>query len=186
MSENQIEEWKDIPGYEGMYQISSFGRVKSLARNMPHKTYGTWHVKERILKPFWSGEKSSQYLAVFLHSGSGNQKVFRIHRLVAENFIAKETGKDFVNHKDCDRGNNNVDNLEWVTAKENAQHAWANGRCEDVGFKKHAVVNIDTGERFASIKDACLRYGVTSRAIYQSASMENRKCRGYRWKYADA
>lgn len=57
MSESHIEEWKDISGYEGMYQISSFGRVKSLARNMPHKTYGTWHVKERILKPFWSGEK---------------------------------------------------------------------------------------------------------------------------------
>lgn len=180
------EEWRDIPGYEGMYQISSFGRVKSLARTMPHKTHGTWNIGERILKSFWSGQKDSQYLAVFLHSGRGHQKIFRVHRLVAEAFIPRIEGKDVVNHKNCNRADNTVENLEWVTAKENAQHAKAHGRLENVGWAKHGVINIDTGECFKSVKAAAAKYEVTQRAIYQAASLPNRHCRGYRWKYADA
>lgn len=180
------EEWRDIPGYEGMYQVSSFGRVKSLARTMPHKTHGTWNISERILKSFWSGQKDSQYLAVFLHSGRGHQKIFRVHRLVAEAFIPRIEGKDVVNHKNCDRADNSVSNLEWVTPKENAQHAKAHGRLENVGWNKREVINVDTGERFESVKAAAAKYEVTQRAIYQAASLPNRHCRGYRWKYADA
>lgn len=178
-----IEEWKDIPDYEGMYQISNFGRVKSLQRVLPHKKYGTWTIKERILKPGWVGVKSNQYQIVFLHKGKGEQHCFRIHRLVAENFIPRIDGKNVVNHIDCDRSNNRVDNLEWVTDKENAVHAWNHGRCDNVGWPSSPVVNVETGERFKSIKAACDKYGVTTRAIYQAAKNPNRRCCGYHWKY---
>lgn len=179
------EIWKDIPGYEGKYQVSSMGRVKSLDRILPHKEYGTGHIKERILKQNWAGPKPG-YLIVFLHKGHGEQHIFRVHRLVAQAFLPRIEGKDVVNHKDCDRSNNCVENLEWCTGVENTRHAWEHGRCDDIGKKQSkAVVNVDTGERFDSIKDACDKYGVSHRAIYQVANGQNQKCRGYHWQFAD-
>ena len=104
------EIWKDIEGYEGLYQVSNWGRVKSLARidenNHP--------VKERIMKP----SKSFGYLYVSL-SKHGKYKRIRIHRLVAIAFIPNPDNKEEVGHKDETRTNNHVDNLEWVSKKEN-------------------------------------------------------------------
>lgn len=184
--ENKIVEiWKDIPGYEGKYQVSNFGRVKSLARTMPHKLHGKWFVRERILKQFPVGNSGNQYLGVFLHKGCGEQHIFRVHRLVADAFIAKVPGKPEVNHKDCDKTNNYADNLEWVSGKENSRHAWAHGRCNNVGWRKHAVKNIDTGELFDSVMAACAKYNVTNKAIYQAAKNPNLRCCGFHWKYLD-
>ena len=100
------EVWKDIEGYEGYYQVSNLGRVKSLKWN-----------KERILKPFVD---SSKYQRVKLSSNL-KEKNFLVHRLVAIAFIT-DGREQFVNHIDGDKLNNNLLNLEWVNKSENVHH----------------------------------------------------------------
>ena len=105
------EIWKDIKGYEGKYQISNLGRVKSLQRNGR---------PERILRL----NLIKGYAYTTLSNGSrGNKKKLKVHRLVAEAFIPNPHNKPEVNHIDGNKLNNNVDNLEWVTHQENCKHA---------------------------------------------------------------
>lgn len=106
------EIWKDIAGYEGVYQISNYGRVKSLPRR--HISTMT-----RIIKP-------SMTLSGYLYVSLKNRekiKRFKIHRLVAQAFIPNSENKPTINHKDGNKFNNCVDNLEWQTQAENNQHA---------------------------------------------------------------
>ena len=116
------EVWKDIKGYEGYYQISSYGRVKSLERDI-FKKNGEFkrRKKENIKIPKTS---TDGYYDITL-SVNGNDKTYHIHRLVAEAFIEKpdRDEKLEVNHKDCNRKNNYFENLEWVTHDENVKYA---------------------------------------------------------------
>jgi len=176
------EVWKEVEGYEGMYAVSNLGRVKSLHRDLPHAEHGTWHISEHLLKASPSGRKPSQYLIVSFHCGHGVQKNMRVHRLVAEAFIPKVEGKDIINHKDCNKFNNNVENLEWCTSLENTRHAMAHNRMNWANVKRSKVMNVDTGEQFKCINDACKKYGVTHRSIYQAAKLGHRSC-GFHWKY---
>lgn len=105
------EVWKDIPDYEGLYQISNYGRVKSLPRQ-----YKKRFINKEIIKVPTKLPKG--YLKVGL-SKNGKVKYYFIHRLVAEMFINKVDGKECVNHKDCNPSNNRVDNLEWCNHIEN-------------------------------------------------------------------
>lgn len=116
-----IEVWKDIPEYEGLYQVSNFGRIKSLERerkmNIPCHDIAVVH--ERILKPSISG---SGYEKVVL-SKDATHKTIRVHKLVAQAFVSNPDDKSEINHKDGNKKNNRADNLEWVTSKENQNHA---------------------------------------------------------------
>lgn len=180
------EIWRDINGFEGCYAVSNLGRVKSLHRDLPHKEHGKWHIAEKLLKQGLTGRKPACYKSVCLHIGNGKMQIKRVHRLVAEAFIPKVDGKDFINHKDCNKFNNCVDNLEWCTPKENTDHAWRNGRCESIRKKnRKPVINIDTGECFNSITEACRKYGITGRSIYQAADKPNRTAAGFHWKHAE-
>ena len=107
------EIWLDIEGYEGLYQISNKGRVKSL-----------YNGSERILKSYDNGHG---YLIVALTKES-SLKFIMIHRLVAQAFIPNPENKPQVNHKDENKKNNCVDNLEWATAKENSNYGTRNER----------------------------------------------------------
>jgi hypothetical protein len=111
------EVWADIEGYEGRYQVSNIGRVKSLAR--VNKNGG--RVKERIMIPTY--RKAYKMLEL---SKDGVYKNFTIHRLVSTAFLIKLDGRNHVNHMDCDKENNHWWNLEWVTPEENTLHAIAN------------------------------------------------------------
>ena len=110
------EIWKDIKGYEGYYQISNKGKVKSLPRlrNAKNKFIS----RERILK---NQDNSKGYLRVELKANNKKQKFF-VHRLVAEHFLDKPKGCNIVNHLDCNPHNNNVENLEWTTFKGNSRY----------------------------------------------------------------
>lgn len=112
------EIWKDIKGYEGYYQVSNLGRVKSLAR-IVYDDKGNKHpTKEKILV---GGKSYKGYRYVGLNK-DGLYKRKAVHRLVAEHFIPNPENKPCVNHKDEVKTNNCVDNLEWLTHKENANY----------------------------------------------------------------
>lgn len=186
MPRNEVEIWKDIAGFEGMYQISSFGNVKSMDRILPHKTHGTWHIKERVLKPHWNGPKYSKYLTVFLHYGHGKTKCVRVHRLVAETFIPNPYNLPQINHIDGNKENNHVSNLEWITPAKNTEHAWKTGLCDGiVKAKQRPVINLDTGERFDSLADAERSFGKSVGAISHVLNGKHERAHGYRWAYVE-
>ena len=113
------EEWISVKGYENLYEISNFGRVKSLGNKSNHKS-------EKILKQCLS--RKNGYLSVSL-SKNGKTKSYRVHRLVAEHFIPNSNKLFQVNHIDGNKQNNHINNLEWITCKENIHHAWNNNLC---------------------------------------------------------
>lgn len=116
------ESWRDIIGFEGLYQISNIGRVKSLKR-MSYSRYGKYKtVPERILA--LNKDKNTHYVAITLSLDSKRITRF-VHRLVAIAFIENPEDKCCVNHIDGNPSNNNANNLEWVTMSENAQHSYS-------------------------------------------------------------
>ena len=106
------EQWVDIKGYEGVYQVSNTGKVRSLKFNK---------VKIRKVRIGRDG-----YYRLNLHNNNGS-KTFKIHRLVAESFIPNPSSKPFVNHKNLIKTDNSIDNLEWSTPLENTRHYIYNG-----------------------------------------------------------
>ena len=109
-----MEIWKDIKGFEGEYQVSNLGEVKSIRNNKCLRPSVIAYSKDK-------GKDNDGYFVVNI-----KKKQFYIHRLVAEAFIPKIGNKNQVNHIDCNKRNNFVENLEWVTASENIVHAYKN------------------------------------------------------------
>lgn len=118
-----IEIWKDIIGYEKIYQVSNLGRVKKLYREWYGSTGGKRFTEEKIIPPHYSKFGYNHHLFI----KEGNPKDLRVCRLVAIAFIPNPENKPFVNHKDGNKANDNVENLEWNTRSENDKHAFANG-----------------------------------------------------------
>jgi hypothetical protein len=115
-----MEIWKDIKGYEGIYQVSNHGRVRSLDRSFIRKDGRICSAKGKIIKPCMN-QKNSGYLHLLLHN-NGKTETFYIHRLVAVHFVPNPNGYSTVNHKDFDRKNNLAENLEWCMQKDNVLH----------------------------------------------------------------
>lgn len=116
------EIWKDVVGYEGLYQVSNYGKVRSLDREVFNGS-GYYTKKGRILK---KTKTTTGYWKVELYK-SGKRKSKKVHRLVAKTFITRIDGKDLINHKDGNPLNNFVNNLEWCNQSENMNHAYETG-----------------------------------------------------------
>ena len=116
-------EWRDIPGYEGIYQASSDGQIRTVDGKVTHSVrHGKRVWKGRVLKQKISKDKSCR---VELYKNK-KSKTWLVHRLVAITFIPKVYGKDYINHIDGNRLNNSVNNLEWCNYTENNNHAFDN------------------------------------------------------------
>ena len=113
------EEWKDVKGHEGAYQVSNMGRVRSKARYIVRRDGRRVYMLERIIK---QTHINSGYRIINLHNEDGTIYHKLVHRLVAEHFIPNIENLEQVNHKDEDKHNNKVSNLEWCTREYNAQY----------------------------------------------------------------
>lgn len=169
------EEWRDIPGYEGLYQVSSLGRIKTTAHWQTYVNGGKHFYKERIRVP---GVGPTGYLSISL--GSKGREA-GVHRFVAEAFIPKVLGKNDVNHIDGDKSNNRVENLEWVDRGENMRH------CREVlkketGKAKVPVLCVETGEVFESLTEASKAKSVSLAHLCQAVNGHRHTTGGYHWK----
>lgn len=179
------EIWKDVPEYEGIYQVSNFGNVRSLNYNNNKKT------KEIAKKSHKNG-----YLTVVLCKNA-EKKNKSIHRLVALAFIPNPNNYPCVNHIDARKENNNVENLEWCTYKQNTAHAIKCGLLNPnfmlgvTGAKNKLskkIVQYDLQgnivNRWDCISDAARFYGVRPGNINNCLRGRNKTYKGYIWRYA--
>lgn len=141
-----MEVWKDIPGYEGYYQVSNQGRVRNIKRG-------------RVKKPHKQG---CGYLQTMLSIQAVRTHPL-VHRLVAEAFIPNPYNKPQINHKNGDKTDNRVDNLEWCTASENIIHR--HRELGQPGGRSKAVICLTTGESYKSAKAAAEALGVSKQTV---------------------
>lgn len=180
------EIWKDISGYEGLYQISNFGRVKSLDRILPHDVFGKWKIKGKILK--LGLNKPNGYLHVTLYDNNKKASIKSIHRLVAEAFVNNINPSLYtqVDHVDCNKLNNRFDNLQWVTPKENTRRAIENGlisySSSDKDYCKKKVICVETGKVFSSVREAANFIGIAPTNMTRTCK-NGWNSRGYHFKY---
>ena len=165
------EIWKDIEGYEGLYQVSNMGRVKSLGRKVKNISLkrGYRETKDKILKQYID---RYGYLKVVLTKET-QRSYFTAHRLVALAFIDNPLNKPSVDHKNTIRTDNRVENLRWLTQKEQLndnelskiRHLAAREKATNSLKKK--VRCITTGEEFECINDAVRKYNISDSCIIE-------------------
>lgn len=166
------EVWRAIPEYEGYYEASSLGRIRSVPRNGTRKN-GT------ILTP---NVKKSGYANVLL-SKNDIRKTHRIHRLIAQAFIPNPEDKPQVNHKNGDKLDNRVDNLEWATSRENIRHKF-----DVLGYKTpqgegKPIKCLETGEIFMHIRDAERKYGISHGPIQRAVNGKAKTACHLHWAF---
>ena len=148
------EIWKDIEDYKG-YQVSNLGRVRTFNKITYTEKHGKRHWKNRILKERL--DKNNKMLSVHLYK-NGKGKSYLIHRLVAEAFLGKQENMT-VNHKDGNRYNNKLDNLEWLSLKDNIKHAWENNLIKTNKYVKIINKNNNYDKTFRSMSEASKAIG---------------------------
>ena len=164
------EIWKDIARYEGLSQVSSLGRVKRVTTG-------------RILK---SGKITGGYLLVSLYKNNTKSNKY-IHRLVSESFIPNPENKSQVNHIDEDKTNNSLDNLEWMTAKENVNHGTRNERSRKTKSIAIIATNTTTGEsqEFYGTNECARQLWLDPSSITKVLKGKLNHTGGYTFKYKE-
>lgn len=170
------EEWRDIPGYNGIYQVSSLGRIRSYA-NFGHRKRKSPIIKKQSLSKFG-------YLRISLKKHQ-KAKIFFVHVLVAQAFIPNPENKPQVNHKSGVKTDNRVENLEWVTMSENIRHRIDALGQRPKGAPGKPVLCVETGQVFPSIAAAARHIGVYRNAVKIVVNKKNGSVTsgGYHWKY---
>ena len=188
------EVWKDVVGYEGMYQVSNLGRIRSLDRfvNSSVINIGKKKTKGRILKQCIC----HGYLVVSLGK---NGKTQRVHRLVANEFIPNPENKPHIDHINTIRTDNRVENLRWVTAKENSNNPISKEKIRKVmtgrkqseesnnkrkeKAKKQKVICVETNTIYESMKECGRKNGITSSQISRACRGIRKTAGGLHWKF---
>lgn len=171
------EIWKDIIGYEGLYQVSNLGRIKSL----PRKTKNQFGKKELIMKQIYD---KYGYKVISIKG-----KTKKVHRIVAEAFLKNINNYPIVNHKDGNKANNKVDNLEWCTNKYNIIHAYKNNLIKIKKGKynlhnKPIILKKDKKIiKCYSVTNASEKLGVAISAVSNCLRGRSKKCKGYEIYY---
>ena len=175
------EEWKSVKEWEDYYEVSTWGRVRSRQYSKRHK--GTGH----LLKIHYDRNGYGQVT----FTTKGIRKTYYVHRLVANAFIPNPNNYTDVNHKDENSSNNHVDNLEWISHKENMQYGTQAKRGAETKKKRYYDTNqvfikvkcMDTGIIYNSIRQAEKETGMTGHDIFKSCKGENTS--GLSWEFID-
>ena len=173
------EEWRDIPGYEGLYQVSSIGRVKSLPKDYVICNSSVVHAKEKILRP---RKMHDGYIRIELNH-NGVAKQYPVHRLVAMAFIENPENKPHIDHLNTIKDDNRVENLRWVTPKENFANPVTRARY--LASIKHRPSGKDSAlfEEKSPDSKAVLQYDKQGKLIarYACCHQVGRKNEGYNY-----
>ncbi len=190
------EIWKDVVGYEGLYQVSNLGRVKSLNHVRKNGKSGEYMQRGKILQNLTS---CCKYYQVGL-SKNGRVKLLTVHRLVAEAFIHNPDNKPQVNHIDGNKLNNCIDNLEWCTRSENQLRAWKNGLQVFTNNQLKSVTkngiplakpvnqydkNKNFIKRWNSMKEVECSLNIPNSNITDCCKGKRKSAGGFIWKYAN-
>ena len=184
-----MENWKDIKDYEGLYQVSDCGRIKSQARNIYYQNGTVHRTKEKILVP---GLNNKGYSYVNLCKNGKTKKEY-VHRLVAMAFIENPENKPQINHLDEVKTNNVVDNLEWCDNKYNANYGTRNARIIQnrrsykLGNapKAKPVFCVELNKTFDCAKRAEQELGIWGTSIIKVCKGKAKTTGGFHWKYAN-
>ncbi len=171
---NSVEMWKPIEGFEGRYEVSNLGRIKSLNYNHTGK--------EGFLKQKPLCEKK-KYLVITLYDDEGRKKNYYTHILVAKAFIPNPLGLPEVNHKDENHMNPAADNLEWMTHADNIRYG--TGIERGAAKRRKPVRCIELDQTYESVSAAAAAFGVSRASICKCAKGNQKTCCGYHWEYVE-
>lgn len=166
------EEWRDVEGYEGLYQVSNLGRVRSLN-----------YARQGAIKIISQRQRPNVYMNVDLHK-RGKATTFFVHRIVANAFVNNPDPDNFndVNHIDDDKTNNSAKNLEWTDRSGNMKHC-KNVLCRQAGLLSTPVECIETGEKFSSQADASRAKNIPKTTLVGHLKGRLKHARGLHWRY---
>lgn len=188
MQENKEDKeediWKPVKNYEGLYEVSNKGQVKRLEHVIVDKIGRKYHKKERIMKGSPTG---NGYLKVDLQDNKGKRKPLKVHRIVAEAFVPNPDNKPQVNHKNEIKTDNHVENLEWITAKENLNYGTRNERARKAISKPVAQYTKDGKlvKIWQSTREAGRELNISNGNISSVARGNQKTCGGFVWKYVE-
>lgn len=180
------EVWKDVSGFEGIYEVSNFGRVKSCERVIMRSNGRPMNFPEKVMTPSVN-HKGYEIIDMQNH---GKRSGGFVHRLVAKAFIPNPENKKTVNHKDGNKRNNHVDNLEWMTNLENMRHGFEKGLLTNKyasESRKRKVAQIGTEGVVVNVFDSIQEAEDITKIYNISAVCRGVRPRagGYQWKYVD-
>lgn len=192
MSDKNIEIWRPVKGYEGLYEVSNLGRVKSLERTVVYKNGTTHRHIGQILNPCYK----RKYPSVSLFKNK-KQKTYNVHRLVAEAFIPNPDNKKEIDHINTDRTDNRVENLRWCTSSENMNNPltktknsnshkdmWKkDSHREKICKKVLMILNGEVINTFYGTGEASRQTGINNSHIASVCRGKRKTAGGYKWKY---